>query len=106
MTETEPEGETELPYAGEQRERVVDDLCRWKIEYEDFEMAESERETWRSRLSEMDDEELRDTWYDCVGEWLCSRADLPWDEHGTDQYLDEQFQSLLSGQATEYGFVV
>lgn len=52
-------------------------------------------------LASMDSQELADTWFGFVGEWLQTRSDL---DFGGDfeEWIETQWNNLLSGKEQEY----
>ena len=87
------------------RQRVIDDLVRWKIECERFGIDDEEIAAWREQLKEKDDAELAATYRGTVGEWLCSRSDLDFGGLDAGEFVDEQYERLLDGRETDYGYV-
>lgn len=91
-----------------QRRHIQRDIARWKLE---LEMANSfttsELSHYISELQEMEDTTLVRWWADNVGEWVASRRDLdvPLDVDMED-WIEDQFEVLIDGEATGYGFVV
>lgn len=96
----------EEPLADNQRKQLIDDLGKWKVEYEDFDISDEELAQWENHLKEMDDDELRSTWRSCVGEWLCHRSNLHGDELDGEEWVEQQFRKLLNGEQTDYGYCV
>ena len=88
------------------RRRVIEDLVRWKIEYERFEIGDGEIAAWRDHLEAKDDDELAATYRGTVGEWLCSRSDLDFGGLNGGEFVDEQYERLLDGRETDYGYIV
>ncbi|CDK38081.1 hypothetical protein BN903_281 [Halorubrum sp. AJ67] len=91
-----------------QRRRIQRDLGRWKLELEmPNRFSDADLEAYLQELQTLDDETLACWWTDNVGEWIASRGDLdiPPDAD-VDEWLDAQFDTLVRGDTTAYGFVV
>ncbi|ERJ07400.1 hypothetical protein HLRTI_000442 [Halorhabdus tiamatea SARL4B] len=95
----------------EQRARVIRDLLCHQAESAEAgkEVFEKEEiQEWALWLKDEPPDELRSIWEGSVGEWLASRGDVgPADDPETDfdEWVDEQYQRLLNGIETDYGFV-
>lgn len=96
----------------DQRARVIRDLLCHKAEEAEAGGDIFEREDiqeWALWLEQKPPEELRSIWNQHVGEWLASRDDVgPSDEPEMDfdDWLDAQYQALLEGRETAYGYVL
>lgn len=91
-----------------QRRRIQRDLGRWKLELEmPNQFSGEDLDEYLQKLDTLDDETLACWWTDNVGEWVASRSDLdiPLDVN-FDEWLDAQFDTLIRGDTTAYGFVV
>jgi hypothetical protein len=60
-------------------------------------VSEDRMQQFRRDIEELDDEALKDSWYQWVGEWLAQRDEY-YDE------VDQQFKKTLRGEH-DYGFV-
>jgi len=124
---------TSPSFSREERNRIITDIMHWKCELEisgDF--PPEEFQAFVDKLRSMDDPELKEFWEEHVGEWLATRDDLDfesgpdkpkiveWHEvlraslNGSspsvgsdfDAWLETQFEKLINGERTDYGYVV
>lgn len=116
-----------------QRNRIITDIMHWKCELEmDQEFPPEEFQSFVDDLRALGDAELKSFWEENVGEWLASRSDLEievepdkpsiieWHDcltagvPGTsstqevdfEEWLETQFEKLINGDGTDYGYVV
>ena len=91
-----------------QRRRIQRDLGCWKFELElPNRFSDDDLDEYLHELQALNDETLACWWTDNVGEWVASRGDLdiPPDVDVED-WIDAQFDALVRGETTAYGFVV
>lgn len=121
------------PFSEEQRHRLITDIMHWKTELElDQEFPPEEFQKYVDMLQTKDGTELKQMWEETVGEWLASRNDLdrgvelspptsvgahkslvgpdpeptPTKQVPFTEWLKVQFEKLVTGGNTDYGFVV
>jgi hypothetical protein len=106
------------------REKVLQDVIRWKIELEEVgsgnEFTDEDIEEYRKELEDMDYGELVELWQHNVGEWIASRDDVhrEWERFSSENpdivkkhYPEEnvvnwQFDKLLDeNKETDYGYI-
>jgi hypothetical protein len=124
---------TPSTFSREERNRIIADIMHWKCELMmDREFPPEDFQCFVEKLRELDDAGLKKFWEEHVGEWLASRSDLdmdvstvdnrivdwheclsagvtgeePTNKTDFDEWLDNQFQKLVNGQDTDYGYVV
>jgi hypothetical protein len=127
------EHSTSTSFSDRERNRIITDIMHWKCELEnDQDFPPEKFQAFVNKLRSMDDAELKGFWKDHVGEWLASRDDLnfepeteklkivewhdvltaslngvePPESGDFDDWLDSQFEKLISGEQTDYGYVV
>lgn len=120
-------------FSHQERDRIIIDIMHWKCELEsDQDFPPEEFQSFLEKLRSLNDKELKQFWEEHVGEWLASRDDLnfqaepdkpriiEWHEALTtslngsdlpeqrdfDTWLDAQFEKLINGEPTDYGYVV
>lgn len=127
-------GSTSLPeFSDKQRNRIITDIMHWKCELEmDQEFPPEEFQSFANGLRALGDADLKKFWEENVGEWLASRSDLEleaepdkpsiveWHDCLTagvpgststqevdfEEWLETQFEKLINGDETGYGYVV
>lgn len=102
------ETETDIELGSEERDRIVKDISRWKYELEmGNEFSGEDLQEYIAMLQEMSDRELKAHWKSTVGEWVASRNDVhPPEDTEFENWLTTQFENLIAGKRTAYGFVV
>jgi hypothetical protein len=100
--------QTTTGYTQAERSRIIKDIAQWKCELEiDQEFTHSELTNYVEELRKCDDDTLESFWEDTVGEWVASRTDLNIPPNRDfDSWLDSQFERLISGHQTDYGFII
>lgn len=120
-------------FTAEERYQIINDVLRWKLEYEkDRAFPPEELQKFVDLLRSKTDSELKAFWETTVGEWLASRGDLefrykaekprivewyeclspkesptePGEKIDFDHWLELQFQKLINGLETDYGFII
>lgn len=96
-------------YSPLERNRIIIDIMHRKCELE----IDSEFQAALNNLRGLSDVELKQFWKEAVGEWLASRDDLSVRsgpdtsaDADFDDWLDTQFEKLVNGELTDYGYIV
>ena len=97
-------------FTTKERQHIISDIAHWKVELEHTggrSFSDDDLDNYVERLSNSTDAELEASWYDSVGEWVASRRDIPVPDDTTfEDWLDNQFSKVKSGQETPWGYVV